>query len=501
MKINLFLFGIITTFFFSCSNGNKQSDREVNGIKGNVKSILSIDYNAIDKFGQGNIVKERPKAFGTEYSQYDSLGNILEHKYYYFSKCQKQYESEDNKDGHCIKWISFDDDDDSQIKYGSEYKYDNKGNKILEIDIKNGSKDIIKNEYDENGRLILQREKYWDDSYKYTADGKIKEWINIYKGFSGKDKRHETYEYDEKGNRIKDIVIFTPKSEYERCVLYKYDNLNRKIDEIRINNSDANKGEVTQRVKYYYKNNLNFPYRMTIWGKNGDIEDETYTVWFSSDSDTLSIVNLNKNHCITAISNMYKKKDNIVTTDYIVESEIYSSDKYNYSNGILQSVIDKNGNVSSYVYDGNKLKEITRQFTDGKSITIYNKGLIQSITYYDKHSKIESEYIHEYRGDKDNGTHIIKFSDSEKQLSINELTFKSGKLVQTKNTQNGIIEIINYEYNEKGDLICSNNTSKGEKITYTYKYDPFDNWYYRIQSKNNKADIITERSIEYFTPQ
>ena len=131
MKINLFLFGIITTFFFSCSNGNKQSDREVNGIKGNVKSILSIDYNAIDKFGQGNIVKERPKAFGTEYSQYDSLGNILEHKYYYFSKCQKQYESEDNKDGHCIKWISFDDDDDSQIKYGSEYKYDNKGNKTL----------------------------------------------------------------------------------------------------------------------------------------------------------------------------------------------------------------------------------------------------------------------------------------------------------------------------------------------------------------------------------
>lgn len=501
MKINLFLFSIITTSFFSCSNESKQSDRELDGIKGNVKSILSIDYKAIDKFGQGDIVKEKPEAFGTKYSLYDSLGNILEHNFYYLSKCQKKYENEYNKDGLWIKWMSFDDDDDSKVKYGSEIEYDNQGNKISEIDINDGSKDIIKNEYDENGKLILIREKYWNDSYKYTADGKIKEWIRLYKGSLGSDIQHETYEYDKKGNIIKNVVIFTPKSEYERCLLYKYDNLNRKIDEIRINNSDIDKGEVTQRIKYYYKDNLNLPYRTTTWGKNGDIEDETYSVWFSSDSDTLSIINLNKDNCITKICNKYKKKDNILTTDYNVESEIFSSDKYNYSDGILRSVIDKNGNVSSYLYDGNKLKEITRQSADGKSITIYNKGKIQSTIYYDKHNKIESECTHEYTGDKDNGTHTIRFTDSEKKVSINELTFKNGKLVQSKNTENGIIEIIDNEYNEKGDLKCSNNTSKGEKITYTYKYDPFDNWYYRIQSKNDKAEIITERSIEYFSPQ
>lgn len=501
MKINLFLFSVLAISLISCSNENKQSDRETNGIKGNVKSILSINYKAIDKFGQGDIVKEKPNAFGTEYSLYDSLGNILEHKYYYISKCHKRSEYEYNENGNITKWTSFDEDDDSKIKYGSEYEYDDKGNKILEIDIRDGSREVIKNEYDENGRLILQKEIYWDNLYKYTDDGKVKEWINLYKSSFGREKRHETYEYDEKGNRIKEIVIFTPKSEYERCLLYKYDDLNRVIDAIRINNSDVDKGEVTQRTKYYYKGNANLPYRITKWGKNGDIEDETYSIWFSSESDTLSIINLNKNNCITEISNRYKKKNNIIETNYNVESEIFLSDKYNYSDGVLQSVIDKNENVSSYEYDGNNLKKITQQFTDGKSISVYNKGKIQSTTCYDKHNKIESEYIYEYTGDKNNGIQIIKYTDTEKKLSISELIFKNGKLVQSKDTQNGIVEIIDNEYNEKGDIICSNNKSKGEKTTYVYKYDPFDNWYYKIEFKNDKAETITERSIEYFILQ
>lgn len=494
MKIN-FLFSILAISLISCSNEDKQSDREANGIKGNVKSILSIDYKAIDKFGQGDIVKEKPTAFGTEYSLYDSLGNILEHRHYYLSECLKRSEYEYDENGNEIKWTRFDEKDDSKIKYGYEYEYDDKGNKILEINIEDGSRGVVKNEYDENERLILKKSKDFEYSYKYTDDGKVKEWI--FEDDLG-NKRHVTYEYDEKGNEIKEILII-PKSEYECCFLSKYDSLSRVIDVIRINNPDADKGEVTQRVKYYYKGNANLPYRIVKWGENGDIEDETYTVWFSSESDTLSIIKLNKNNCITEISNWHKKKNNIIETFYDVKSEIFSCEKYHYTDGVLQSVIDENENTSSYEYDGNNLKRIIRQLTDGKSISVYSKGKIQSSTRYDKQNQIESEYIYEYTGDKSNGMQIIKFTDSEKKQSISELTFKNGKLVQSKNTQNGITEIIDIEYNEKGDIISANNKLKGEKITYVYKYDTFDNWYYKVEFKNDKAETITERSIEYFT--
>lgn len=498
MKINLFLFSIVILFFCSCSTEKKQSDREKDGIKGNVESISSISYIAIDKFGQGDIVKGRPAPFGSAYLLYDSLGNILESKHYYLSKCHKMYESEQNKNGKLVKFLYFD-EDDSKILLGHEYEYDNKGNVILEIDLIDGSRDIIKNQYDENGRLVLQKGKLRDNSYTYTEDGKVKEW---YKGYPHYEKRHETYEYDEKGNKTKAIVIFTPKSKYERCVLYKYDNQNRQIDEITINNPDPDKGETTQRTKYYYKDNATLPYRTTTWGKSGSIEDETYSVWFLNGTDTASILILDQNIHPIRLIDRHKKQDNVVKINYDMEAEIYLSNIYNYSDGILQSKTDKDGNISSYEYEGNELKTITEQLTDGKKCIItYNKGKIQSKTFYDQHNKIENACSYEYTGEDNDGTQLIKSTNAENKTSITELIFKNGKLIQSKNTQNGIVEITDNEYNEKGDLICANNKSKGEKLTYTYKYDPFDNWYYRIQFRNDKAELITERSIQYFNPR
>ena len=68
---------LLGCFFVSCANQPSKTDRENENFKGLVKSVLTIEYNALDKFGEGKITRNDPSFWGSEYVLFDSIGNYL----------------------------------------------------------------------------------------------------------------------------------------------------------------------------------------------------------------------------------------------------------------------------------------------------------------------------------------------------------------------------------------------------------------------------------------
>jgi len=135
--------------------------------------------------------------------KYDDKGNMIE-------------EIEKNADGQII----------SLTKY--EYKYDDKGNMIEEIR-KNESGRIIEYKYDSKGNMIEKNESGGIIEHKYDDKGNMieeirkSEWEGIIE--------HKYYKYDNKGNIIEEMWR-DRLGETIDFIEYKYDDKNNKIGEI-----------------------------------------------------------------------------------------------------------------------------------------------------------------------------------------------------------------------------------------------------------------------------
>ena len=140
--------------FFSCSE-NKENDLDKVNLKGNVKSIYTTSFEAIEKFGEiekgdkarefvwDNDIKTYYNDNGNriEENQYDEEGELTS---------KRKYKYDDN--GNVIEANQYDEEGELTRKY--KYKYDDNGNRIEA------------KEYDEDGELENE------SSYEYKFDDK-----------------------------------------------------------------------------------------------------------------------------------------------------------------------------------------------------------------------------------------------------------------------------------------------------------------------------------------
>ena len=186
----------------SCKQSEKKNDLTEENLKGKVKSIKEITYEAVEKFGQ--IEKGNVLYCLSYFTIYNEKGNKIEKNHYEF---------------------------DGRLDYKVTYKYDENGNKIE------------KNDYDSDGSLDSKT------TYKYDEKGNIIE-INNYNSDGSLYSKH-TYKYDEKGNII-EINNYNSDGRLKNTYTYKYeyDKNNNWTQRIEYKNTIPN--SITERIIEYY---------------------------------------------------------------------------------------------------------------------------------------------------------------------------------------------------------------------------------------------------------
>ena len=174
----------------------KKNDLTEEKLKGKVKSIREIPYEAVEKFGE--VVKGDALGFGKNLQiTFNEKGNKLEENWF-------------NPDGRLdFKWT---------------YKYDDKGNQIEE------------NGFNSDGRLSFK------STYKYDDKGnKIEQ--NSFNPDGSLGSKY-TYKYDDKGNKIEENS-FNPDGSLYYKATYKY--------------TYDQQGNWTQQITYKVKNGVEKP--------------------------------------------------------------------------------------------------------------------------------------------------------------------------------------------------------------------------------------------------
>ena len=222
--------------FFSCSE-NKENDLDKVNLKGNVKSVFDISFEAVEKFGKitkgAEITYSNHDIYKRERTVYNDKGNKIEkdsHNNSQGSLTHKDTFEYDDK-GNQIEWRSYVSDGSLQSKV--TYRYDDKGN-IIEnrtINSDGNLNDGWTYEYDDKGNHIKSRHYY--DSFLNNLD-------------------NFTYEHDDKGN----VIEF---KKYNKDGELNYKQKNRWND----------KGNLIEYSKYDKDGKLTF--RRTIQHDKGNI--------------------------------------------------------------------------------------------------------------------------------------------------------------------------------------------------------------------------------------
>lgn len=157
------------------------------------------------------------------------------------------------------------------------------------------------------------------------------------------------------------------------------------------------------------------------------------------------------------------------------------SDVYDYldSHDFLIN-IDKAGRITDYTffeYDGQIFKRDTCQYYSTNDIEVDPAYKIAFLYKKKNNNSIEYSEISNttYHYDKQGNLILIDYGDLEKT-----------KYKYDKN--NNIIE--EKVFDENGELSWT--------LNYEYKYDNHQNWIEKLQKKDNQADFILERKIEYY---
>ena len=214
--------------FFSCSE-NKENDLDKANLNGDVKSVYTASFDAIEKFGEvtkgeKGQIGVSGKLNGRVYDRviFDDKGNQIERIVYNFTH---KYKYDDI--GNRIENTSY--NIDGEIHWKKKYKYDDKGNEIEE------------KHYNKNGGLIF--------TYKYKYDDKGNRIERSGYGWPSFDLTSKTkYKYDDKGNEIEEKNY---NFEFLSTTLtkYKYDDKGNEIEE----KSYDKKNKLIDKTNYEYK--------------------------------------------------------------------------------------------------------------------------------------------------------------------------------------------------------------------------------------------------------
>lgn len=482
---------LLGCFFVSCANQPSETDRENENFKGLVKSVFTIEYNALDKFGEGDIVRDEPDYWGTEYIEFDSIGNYTHKNTYTLRNVKKDTKSIYDENGFEIYWASYD-DEGKDIRWGDKIKYDEKGNEIERLDIKNGEITKGETKYDEYGNLIYHLHN-GDKTYYEYIDNRLVEEKDI---FSWGSPWITTYKYDKNGNQIEQRRNFQDKS--YRVWHYTFDKNNR-ISTWKRSFAKTEKSDLDLEIfvkNIYASDSVSSPFIVEEWDKNGILTGKEHYFWVHNHIDTLSCIQLNKDFTISMIKCITKHNGQKEALSYEIKSEKFTSENFNIVNGKKVSSIDEDGRECIYEYEGDKLIKETHQYSDDKLIITYENGKKKTVTSYDKHNKVLSMSEFKYNGDANNGIIKVTLKGKDGKSEINEMIIENGNVVKETFSLNGVPTTITMKYNSFGDII---EQTEGNKITtYKYEYDKLNNWITKNIFVNGKIDKIIERAIVYY---
>ena len=238
MKMKYLTILFVALIAQSCSNEKIENDWTADNLQGKVMSHSEYIYIAKERFGnieKGERILSRVfrgfiEYIGSNQRKYAENGNKIEENWYKLDGSldkKKTYKYAEN--GNRTEENSYEADGSLSSKYGDAptktYKYDEKGNKIeTNIYRSDGSfRNRDKYKYDEKGYKI---ERYYSNS-----DGRVvlvstskydKKGNKIECNGCGWEAEDETYKYDEKGNIIEykgifdnGFLLFKKSYEYE----------------------------------------------------------------------------------------------------------------------------------------------------------------------------------------------------------------------------------------------------------------------------------------------
>lgn len=456
----------------SCSQADK-SDLERCDLIGRVKSVTTASYEVYDKFGEGNLQKAKPNYLIVYITTFDSLGNMLVEKSISVEDVRRSFTTITNNQNQQVKWLCYEDDDDSKMQYGTNYYYDDRGNLIRENDLHNNSVTTYKNTYDSEGHLISQIGGPYKRFWEYSNHELKKHTVHFYDMTS-------VFLY-QNGRIVKETYNSNTTSGFYKT--YAYDEQGREIEVVVIENDN-----IDNKTKTIYSLSTDIsPTEKIVWDADGAVEHDYAYTYFVVGNDTATIFNFDKENLENI--EFYLKEPNGITKDiYKSSSNLLTGYQYIYENGNLVTRRDLDKGTEQKYVDG--IVTTTEEYDDEITESKYKRNTLISRITKDKSGKIKYSFVIDGDDNKETIT-IINNGETKKGENI----YENGKLVKYTEAQNGLTSTVSY--NEDGHMSEIKN-SDGTVWTYKYDFDSHGNWVKKTTCKNGKPSEITERSILYY---
>jgi len=486
---NIILMCTIIVAMTSCKDfSQKKTDLEELNLNGSIQSILTLSFKAVDKFGEGNIIKGELNSFDNELIYFDSVGNTTSKTTYYVKDITSYWGNLYDKSGYKIRSLYY--DDNGKLKdYSSRYINDSIGNPLIEID-DDGDKDYYT--YDKKGMLIKKGTNSYYDDYEYDKNGNLLVERMHVGGYG--DPMIYKYTYDSNNNRI---VRDHGDSYWE----YKYNEMNQNYESLMFEKD----GSIKIKRKNLYNTKGDVSKEMS-WNSEGLLTEENNYYYLHEDTLLVTLLTIDKEKLFNnLICNSYNSNNKITSQyGYKIESELFYSYNYHYNNNLLTNInynSEYTNWTESFVYDKkNNLIESNRITEKNRAITNYdkNKRIVQ-ITEFDKNNAIVRDIKMKYHGNNDNGFVERTEKNNTDNTEIKEKNIYEKKLlVQTIAYENNIESTYKYKYNDNNDIVEMVSSKENEVMTFQYKYDSKGNWITKTIFNNKNPTEIQERLIVYY---
>lgn len=479
------------------------------------KSLISETITKIRVNSEGNIVsrittveKGNNKAKTETSYEYDNFGNVVKEKtltqtYHdgwnegYVSECIYTYDEDNNL---CETEIRSRKESETEWQtQTTKSEYNNLGQIVKEY-TPAGMKEGVaaKYTYDIHGRKIMSEMPqinkngsviYQKITYEYDRANNI---IKTEEQIDDKRTNVTEYSYDVMGNLV--TLKNSPEDEKYQYVQYVYDaegNMVRKFTGM-----TAPLSIIVEEIKDDEKYN-----------PDGKSMQEIFS--YGGVKYRLSVSNIKKSDDIRETKYVYDNKNRLVSyTDPEGRTESYT---YDINDNLIKTV-DKNGNIlkNSYDYQNRLVNAYEKnKLTDTETVHTYKYGIDGSVIKVDdtvfeyndisgqvtkettrltKNKNIEKNYTYDSVGNKKSFDVCV---GDDVKLSLKYIYDGESKLTGVKDGDGK--EIIDYKYDEDGNLSRRSVLKTGMTSTYVYDYQE------HLVSLHNKigSDVISEYDCDY----
>jgi YD repeat-containing protein len=250
---------VIITVLQSLITLSQNNDIKLQKLVGDLKSIKSIDYKAVEKFGEiskGKSYEEYSLIANSTFTVFNKDGYIIEINYYDKNNVllfkEKYTYNDENK---LLETTTYKGNGRFSSKY--KYSYSNRTIRINTYDYNgNNLGNFETKKIDNNGKVVeLIGSSGYSYIYKYNSGGNIIERAHYLP--DGEFNRKRIYKYDNLGNIIEEkMTQFDGRFGEQRK--YKYDNLGNKIEELMYTNNELDFYTLTFKYEFEDKSNSFF---------------------------------------------------------------------------------------------------------------------------------------------------------------------------------------------------------------------------------------------------